>query len=710
MAFGDSFRRLRRRARKAAKAWAGVADATPVATERKRISVGALQAFAPPAEVRTATQPPVWLEQVMSPAGGTLAMDGAPDWGVMAEYGNFSSIWGEGLGFLGYAYLSELTQRPEFRRISEIWAAECTRKWIRLTGDNPDRLQKLEDAMKRFNVREKFREAIEIDGFQGRSHIFMDFGDEGVDLQGPIALTSETIPKDSLKNLKVIEAYWCYPMDYNTNNPLDDDFYAPRTWQIFNNRVNTSRILTFVGRELPDMIKPVYMFGGLSLSQMVKPYVDNYIRNRTSVGNLLFSFSTMVLSTEMAVMLTDVGASELVQRIAAYTFGRDNGGLMMVDKETEELSNVSAPLGGVSDLLAQSLEQILIPAGIPMVVYAGTTPAGLNASSDGELKAFYGHIVGYLEKTCRGPLHTVLQVLQLNLDGKIDETVSFDFVDLWVMTAAERAEIRAKQATVDCEYMDRGVLDPEEVRDRLKREEDGPYFGVDLQGNDDAMPGAQPDPATLPGAQAEGEEEDEDDKPLKLRSAANDAWQEGDHPRGKGGQFGAGGAGSKAEAMENFASSPTIHHSKQSGIKYVQNQLPVVPDKAQPAVRAKQEALEDVLSGKDSAQFMTKKSVRPAKLQAMQSIINPASVLRFAKDGSYNKQAAKDRPLIIKDGDEHTIIDGNHRANAALLSGDTLDADVFDYAAYRMAQEEKAQGHKHKWTKADDDLLAELLG
>jgi hypothetical protein len=44
--------------------------------------------------------------------------------------------------------------------------------------------------------------------------------------------------------------------------------------------VHRSRLLTFIGRELPDILKPAYAFGGLSMSQMLKPYVDNRLRSR----------------------------------------------------------------------------------------------------------------------------------------------------------------------------------------------------------------------------------------------------------------------------------------------------------------------------------------------------------------------------------------------------------------------------------------------
>ncbi|WP_198327721.1 hypothetical protein [Mesorhizobium sp. WSM1497] len=34
-------------------------------------------------------------------------------------------------------------------------------------------------------------------------------------------------------------------------------------------------------------MKPTYSFGGLSLSQMVKPYVDNWLETRQSVNDII---------------------------------------------------------------------------------------------------------------------------------------------------------------------------------------------------------------------------------------------------------------------------------------------------------------------------------------------------------------------------------------------------------------------------------------
>ena len=71
--------------------------------------------------------------------GAKMAMDYAGDGLVGGQFGSVGAWAGdalnvsfaEGIGFLGYSYLAALTQRAEYRRISERLASEMTRKWIR---------------------------------------------------------------------------------------------------------------------------------------------------------------------------------------------------------------------------------------------------------------------------------------------------------------------------------------------------------------------------------------------------------------------------------------------------------------------------------------------------------------------------------------------------------------------------------------------------
>lgn len=400
------------------------------------------------------------------------------------------SAYKEGLGFLGYPYLAELAQRPEYRMITDTYAREATRKWIKIKGKDKDRIAELVKAMAEWKVAERFRELATLDGFFGRGHLYIDTGRPNDDSK-PLLYVKETIGKGRLKALVVVEPMWSYPARYNAQNPLSPDFYNPQIWHVMGKSVHATRLLTIVGRELPDILKPAYTFGGLSLSQMAKPYVDNWLRTRQSVSDLIHAFSTMVLKTNMQAIVSGAigGMSNLLNRVKMFNLFRDNHGTMTIDKDSEELENIAVPLGTLDKLQAQSQEQMASVAGIPLVVLLGVTPSGLNASSDGEIRTFYDKVHSYQEHTFREPLTTVINVIQLSTFGNIDDSIDFEFVPLWQMNEKDAAAIRKSDAEADVAYVNAGVVSNEETRERLATDEEGLYYGVDLTG-----PPPEPEP------------------------------------------------------------------------------------------------------------------------------------------------------------------------------------------------------------------------
>jgi uncharacterized protein len=98
----------------------------------------------------------------------------------------------------------------------------------------------------------------------------------------------------------------------------------------------------------------------------------------------------------------------LVEKIKRFITMKDNKGIMLLNKDTEEYFNVSTPLGGVPELQAKSQEMICGVSRIPVVKYLGIQPAGLNASSEGELTVWGDYIRAQQEFFFRPHLQTVI--------------------------------------------------------------------------------------------------------------------------------------------------------------------------------------------------------------------------------------------------------------------------------------------------------------
>jgi hypothetical protein len=399
--------------------------------------------------------------------------------------------WG-GYGFMGYPLLSELAQITEFRRPSEILANEMTRKWGKFVStsedaDKSDKIKALHDGFDEFNVQELFRKAFEKDNFFGRSHIYIDAKtvdeDKRADDDKPLALGAN-LGKGDLRGLRLVEPIWTYPNEYNSTDPRRADFYEPQSWFVQGAKVHSSRLLTFCSRPVPDVLKPSYMFGGVPLTQLLWPYVENWLRTRDSVSDLIHAFSVMVLLTDGAQYLQPGGAAALVERLNLFNMARDNLGIFVAGKDTEDFKNVSASVSGLDALLAASVEQMAYPSGIPLVKLLGVTPSGLNASSDGEIRVFYDSIVASQERIGTPGVRRIGDVMQTHLFGEVDPDITWQWNPLWEMSEKEAAEVRKINAETAQIEIDSGVLDPHEERQRIANAEDTLYPGLDI----DEMP------------------------------------------------------------------------------------------------------------------------------------------------------------------------------------------------------------------------------
>jgi phage-related protein (TIGR01555 family) len=377
-----------------------------------------------------------------------------------------------GLGFPGYTYLSELAQRSEFRAATETTANEMTREWLHFTGCTPDQQNELTQAFSEFNVREVFRDCSRMDGFFGRGNLYI--GIKGQESDGrrmlPLLYTPETIKKGSLKMLKAVEPIWTTPYMYNAIDPTLPDFYRPTMWYMLSKRVHASRLLQFVSRPLPDMLKPAYNFSGMSLSQLMEPYVQRWLKTVDSVNRLISNYSTSGIKTNMQATLEgsqDHGS--ITKRAQLFNMLRDNRGLLLLDKESEDFFQFNTPLSALPDLQAQAQEHMAAPSHIPLVKLTGITPAGLNASSEGELKVWYDHVSAEQVNGYNPNMDIIMKVMQCHLWGKIDPKIGYQWVELDSPTDKELSEMRSADAKADSAYLDKGVVGKKEVRQRLRK-------------------------------------------------------------------------------------------------------------------------------------------------------------------------------------------------------------------------------------------------
>lgn len=135
---------------------------------------------------------------------------------------------------------------------------------------------------------------------------------------------------------------------------------------------------------------------------------------------------------------------------------------LILDTE-EEFERVPTPLGGISDLLVETWTRLAAAARIPLTVLMGTSPKGLNATGESDLRWWYDTIRATQREDILPNVEYLLR-LMATANGYGDaQNWSVEFAPLWQMTADERAKMEYTVAQKDQIYMQEGVLTPNEV-------------------------------------------------------------------------------------------------------------------------------------------------------------------------------------------------------------------------------------------------------
>lgn len=499
---------------------------------------------------------------------------------------NSSPFFGEvGLTFPGFAFLSTLQQISEYRAPCEVTSSEMTREWVKIVSKGntaeentkEDKIKQITERMEELKLQEKFQTVMLYDCQFGGGFLFWDFKDALSDDKRQLPQLIKNIKKDSLKSVIAMEPYWCTPFSYNADRPERPDFYVPQSWYVMGRKIHISRLMVVVSRPVPDLIKPGYNFMGISLAQLMFPYIQRWLRTAKSVNDLISIFSIVNLATNAESILSDDGTNGagVLQRMKLFTAMRDNKGIFVTDKDSEELSTNNVPLSGLDKLQAQAQEHMAAPSHIPLIKLFGITPTGLGATGEGEIQVWYDWIASQQAHALGDHMNRALEIVQMDLFGEIDDDITYEWVPLFQPTPKEQSELNKSEADRDDKYVAMGAISPDEVRKKLGNDPTSGYNG--LSGN---APGPPQDPnmidpdTGLPVQNANGDTESggesQENAPSgkDLTEFSMDAtFEESKHPRDKGGKFGAGGS-YRPNGTEGKGAIHVEHPEGATGIKH----------------------------------------------------------------------------------------------------------------------------------------------
>lgn len=178
-----------------------------------------------------------------------------------------------------------------------------------------------------------------------------------------------------------------------------------------------------------------------------------------SVNNLLDTASQGVFKLKgLIASLANKQSDKVITRLSLMDQARSTAKAVILDSEGEDFSYVSSAFGGVGEALDRKANLLAGTSGYPVTLLFGQAPAGLNATGDNDVRAWYDTV----RSDQRTVLLPALRRIYRDLAGGKD--VDIHFRPLWQPTAKERAEERKTVADTDIAYVQEGILTEAEVR------------------------------------------------------------------------------------------------------------------------------------------------------------------------------------------------------------------------------------------------------
>lgn len=437
------------------------------------------------------------------------------------------------------------------RRIVDVIPADMLKNWITITsGIEPAVEKKISLALRRTQLIDKLKRGMQWGRLYGGALGIMLVKHQGNDLTTPLRL-DYIMPGDFAGMLIFDRWNGVSPSSELVDDVTDSEYSYPKYYTISDPtnggmvQIHHSRCIRFPGNLLPYWEELSELQWGASV---IEPVMDD-LKKRDNVSwniaQLTFMANLRVLKMEdLGQLLSSTDAisqRELYNTIQAQNILMSNMGLQIMDSK-DSMETHQYTFGGLADVYQQFLMDIAGAAEMPVTKLFGRSPAGLNATGQSDLQNYYDMIAEKQESYLRPILNKVLPPFIISTLGSMPDDFDFDFDPVAEPSDKERAELAKTGTDNVVAAFNAGLISQRMALQELKQQSERTGVWTNITDEDIAKAS---DTVEVPGEMGGGllglgEDGPAAGAPQGVGDAAHE-WNEGDHPRDKGGKFTSGG-------------------------------------------------------------------------------------------------------------------------------------------------------------------------
>lgn len=327
---------------------------------------------------------------------------------------------------------------------------DMVRKWYEIkSGVAPEHI----DLMTKLERRTQLRKKLLLGMYWGRLYggavgVILIKGQN--DLSQPLDL--DAVLPGSFLGLQILDRWsGVYPEGELVTDPSDPDFGLPAYYTIRDDitgymvaKVHHSRIIRFIGRELPWLEQVTEIYWGESELEAIYNEIVRRDNVAANIAGLTFRANVNYMETEGLDQLLGTANTEMQRRfwnlLAAQSIMESNFGTRVINKG-DAIHNTQYTFAGLPEVYDRVMMDVAGAARTPVTKLFGRSPAGLNSTGESDMKNYYDYIDGLRENELRPVIERLLPVMALSAWGMIPDDLDIQFPPMETADADQQAQI-----------------------------------------------------------------------------------------------------------------------------------------------------------------------------------------------------------------------------------------------------------------------------
>lgn len=312
----------------------------------------------------------------------------------------------------------------------------------------------------------------------------------------------------SYKGISQIDPYWCSPeLDSDaTGNPSSPFFYEPTWWRVGSIRYHRTHLIIMRTDEVPDILKPTYVYGGIPIPQKIYERVYAAERTCNEAPELALTKRTTIYKTDLAMAAAN--EKDFEQILMQRSYYRNNYATSAIDREDDALQ-FDTSLTDLDAVIMTQYQIVAAASDVPATKLMGTQPKGFNTTGEYEERSYHEKLESlqahYLtEFLDRHHLLVMRSIIAPEL-GIEPGNIGVKWNPIATMTPEQEATVNKTKAETDGSLLNSGAIDAEDIRSRLVNDRNSGYAGLSAE-----VPESDPEEESLSGEPETFEVERED--------------------------------------------------------------------------------------------------------------------------------------------------------------------------------------------------------